>query len=493
MNENKVVILCVDDEKIILESLREQLIDHFENQYEIETAEGGIEAIELFKELLEEGYEIPLIISDCLMPDMKGDELLMQIHSLSRKTLKIMLTGQKSTEAVVNVVNHANLYRYIGKPWEKEDLLLTVSEAIKSYFKDQQIEEQNQVLKKMNTTLTERSEALSQALEHLKATQQELVQTEKMAALGQLVAGIAHEINTPLGSIRSAVRSITQLLSQILEELPAVFQLLTQEHHATFFDLLQKSIRQNAILSSQERRKIRRGLARQLEQQAIMQADTLADTLVDIGIYEEKETFLPLLKMPNHLMVFQLAYQLASLSSSIQTLTTASDRVTKIVFALKHFAHYDHIGEKIKANLIEGIETVLTLYNNQLKQGVKVIKNYGDLPLILCYPDDLNQVWTNLVHNALQAMKNKGTLQIDVLTENEKAIVHITDSGEGIPSDIQTKIFEPFFTTKPPGEGSGLGLDIVAKIIDKHNGSIKVDSIPGKTTFTVSLPINNGL
>jgi len=205
MNENKVVILCVDDEKIILDSLKEQLIDHFENQYEIETAEGGVEAIALFKELLEEGYEIPLIISDCLMPDMKGDELLMHIHSLSPKTLKIMLTGQKSTDAVVNVVNHANLYRYIGKPWEKEDLLLTVSEAVKSYFKDQQIEEQNQVLKNMNTTLTERSEALSQALEHLKATQQELIQTEKMAALGQLIAGIAHEINTPLGSIRSAV------------------------------------------------------------------------------------------------------------------------------------------------------------------------------------------------------------------------------------------------------------------------------------------------
>ncbi len=491
MNENKVVILCVDDEKIILDSLKEQLIDHFEDQYEIETAEGGVEAIALFKELLEEGYEIPLIISDCLMPDMKGDELLMHIHSLSPKTLKIMLTGQKSTDAVVNVVNHANLYRYIGKPWEKEDLLLTVSEAVKSYFKDQQIEEQNQVLKNMNTTLTERSEALSQALEHLKATQQELIQTEKMAALGQLIAGIAHEINTPLGSIRSAVRSISHLLTQTLEELPVVFQLLTQEHHPTFFALLQKSIKQNTILSSQERRKIRRGLVRQLEQHAIMQADTLADTLVDIGIYEEKDAFLPLLKTHSHLKVFNLAYQLASLTSSVQTLTTASDRVTKIVFALKHFTHYDHTGEKLKANLIDDIETVLTLYNSQLKQGVKVIKNYANLPLILCYPDDLNQVWTNLIHNALQAMKNKGTLQIDVFMQNCYAVFSITDSGDGIPANIQSKIFEPFFTTKAPGEGSGLGLDIVKKIINKHNGSIKVDSIPGKTTFTVSLPINS--
>jgi len=222
-----------------------------------------------------------------------------------------------------------------------------------------------------------------------------------------------------------------------------------------------------------------------------MQADTLADTLVDIGIYEEKDAFLPLLKTHNYLKVFNLAYQLASLTSSVQTLTTASDRVTKIVFALKHFAHYDHTGEKLKANLIDDIETVLTLYNSQLKQGVKVIKNYANLPLILCYPDDLNQVWTNLIHNALQAMKNKGTLQIDVFMQNCYAIFSITDSGDGIPADIQSKIFEPFFTTKAPGEGSGLGLDIVKKIINKHNGSIKVDSIPGKTTFTVSLPINS--
>jgi two-component system NtrC family sensor kinase len=121
---------------------------------------------------------------------------------------------------------------------------------------------------------------------------------------------------------------------------------------------------------------------------------------------------------------------------------------------------------------------------------VEVVRNYGnDLPSVLCYPDELNQVWTNLLHNALQAMGNKGVLKIDVKPEDNAISVSITDSGQGIPPEIMPRIFEPFFTTKPPGEGSGLGLDIVHKIIEKHQGKMQVESVPGQTKFTVLLPI----
>ena len=127
-----------------------------------------------------------------------------------------------------------------------------------------------------------------------------------------------------------------------------------------------------------------------------------------------------------------------------------------------------------------------------LKQGIEIVKRYDQVPLIFCNPDELNQVWVNLLHNAIHAMANKGQLEILVKQENEFVIVSITDSGHGIPEEVKPLIFQPFFTTKPPGEGNGLGLDIVKKIVEKHYGDIQFTSQPGKTTFTVFLPISKG-
>jgi two-component system, NtrC family, sensor kinase len=186
-----------------------------------------------------------------------------------------------------------------------------------------------------------------------------------------------------------------------------------------------------------------------------------------------------------------MAYQLSGLKDSAQNISIAVDRASKVVFALKSYARYDTSGEKFKANIIDGIETVLTLYQNQIKQGVEVVKNYHEFPPILCYADELNQVWTNLIHNALQAMDNRGTLTIEALQENDFILVSIVDSGKGIEPEVLPKIFQPFFTTKPPGEGSGLGLDIVRKIVTKHDGKIQVESEPGRTAFTVSLPVQS--
>ncbi|HIE00530.1 MAG TPA: GHKL domain-containing protein [Thiotrichaceae bacterium] len=344
-------------------------------------------------------------------------------------------------------------------------------------------------IEKRDKELAQANKDISQALEHLKVTQQELVQSEKMAALGHLVAGIAHEINTPLGAIRSSVDSIAIFLAENLEQLPDFFQSLSSSRQQDFKALLHKITQQQTILTSKEKRKYRRALIRELEKHSVEDADTIADTLVDMGIYQEVEAFLPLLKDPDCPSILNIAYQLASLQKSTQTITTASDRAAKTVFALKSFARFDQTGQKIEANITEGIETVLTLYHNQLKHGVDLIRNYGDLPLILCYPDDLNQVWTNLVHNALQAMDYKGTLTIEVSMQDHHAIISITDFGAGIPDEIKPKIFEPFFTTKRAGEGSGLGLDIVRKIIKKHEGKITFTSEPGKTTFSVYLPV----
>jgi class 3 adenylate cyclase/DNA-binding NarL/FixJ family response regulator len=145
---SKPVILCVDDERIVLSSLQTELIDALGDEYLIETAEGGEEALKLIEEWLADRYEIPLVISDYMMPNMKGDELLKRIHALSPKTRKVMLTGQADIDAVGNAINYANLYHYIPKPWHYRYLILTVSKAIESYFKDKQLEEKNRELER---------------------------------------------------------------------------------------------------------------------------------------------------------------------------------------------------------------------------------------------------------------------------------------------------------------------------------------------------------
>jgi len=340
--------------------------------------------------------------------------------------------------------------------------------------------------------VAERTEKLSQTLDDLKATQDELLQSEKMAALGKLIAGVAHEINTPLGAIRSSVGNIADFLNNTLLQLPRFFKQLSQAERQNFLNLVQKNFQIDMSLSIREKRRLKNILISELEKHAIEDREKKAMLLIGIGIYdyENMSPFLPLLKERNSQQILENAYQLASLRKSVQTIRIASDRANKVVFALKNFARFDSSGEKVQANIIEGIETTLTLYHNQLKYGVLVNKNYEKLAPIWCYPDDLNQVWINLIHNALQAMEYKGTLTINVLRQGEQIQVSITDSGKGIPPDIQAKIFEPFFTTKAVGEGSGLGLDIVRRIIDKHEGKIEVESRLGKTTFMVFLPLD---
>ncbi len=340
------------------------------------------------------------------------------------------------------------------------------------------------------SVLSKSNQELANTLQELKRTQQELIQSEKMAALGQLIAGVAHEINSPLGAIRSSVQNIADFWAENLVMLPEFFQQLSPKRLEDFFALLHKSSQEQDTLSSKEKRQLKKAIQRELETEGIDNADSLACTLLDIGIGSDLAPFLDLFKDPENHKILETTYQFATVQKSTKNITIAIDRAAKIVFALKCYARYDQSDTKVISNITDGIETVLTLYHYQIKHGVEVIKNYAThLPSMLCYPDELNQVWTNLLHNALQAMENKGVLKIDVSQQENAISVSITDSGKGIPPEILPRIFEPFFTTKPPGEGSGLGLDIVQKIIDKHQGQMQVESIPGKTTFTVLLPM----
>ncbi len=335
--------------------------------------------------------------------------------------------------------------------------------------------------------LSTRSRELEIAMADLKSTQSQLIQSEKMAALGQLIAGVAHEVNTPLGVIRSSVGSISSFLKDTLLKLPDFFSSMTEEERKQFFILLEDALNSQNSLSAKEERQLKRELLHELEEMGI-QNSGIASRFVKMGLYNKFEKHKYIFHSRKSDEIIETAYELTSVYSSSENIAVAAERASKVVFALKSFAHFDKTGEAVEADISEGIETVLTLYHNMLKQGIEVEKDYKAKPVIKCFPDELNQVWTNLIHNSIQAMDGKGKLKISIEEKDENVIVSISDNGRGIPDEIKGRIFEPFFTTKPQGEGSGLGLDIVRKIIEKHKGKIEFDSEQGRTEFRIFLP-----
>jgi signal transduction histidine kinase len=356
---------------------------------------------------------------------------------------------------------------------------------------EQQVKQRTLELTETNALLASRNQELQQTLEHLQNTQQDLIHSEKMAALGQLIAGVTHEINNPLAALRSSVHNIDNILNSITKDLPDFFRQISAENYQVFQDLLKQAKTEYNNLSSKEKRQIKRKLITVLEEKNVAESDEIAELLVEMGIYEisEDQKSGRFFQDINSLNILERVYELVSLQQSTRNIINATERAAKIVLALKKFIRRNHSDQKEIANIREGIETVLTLYHNQLKHGIEIIKYYDpNVPDILCYPDELNQVWTNLLHNSLHAMNYQGILKIEVTQQEENIIVSVIDNGKGIPPEILPKIFQPYFTTKPAGEGSGLGLQIVKKIIDKHGGKIEVDSQPGQTTFSIFLP-----
>ncbi|WP_404783400.1 sensor histidine kinase [Altericista sp. CCNU0014] len=354
---------------------------------------------------------------------------------------------------------------------------------------EQQAQRLNIELEQRITELNHANQELEDYTQKLRQTQAQLIQDEKMSALGHLVAGIAHEINNPLGAIQALIENIIASLEQSLLELPVLFQTLSPERQADFFALVDRSKDSKGFLSSREERQLKRDLTQTLTEQSVENAEQMANYLSKMGIATSLEPFMGLLLTPNNQNIFKTAYHLGTVQNSSYHIQLAVTRASRIVFALKNYIRQDPGGVKIKADIADGIDTVLTIYHNQLSKGIEVTKDYNKVSQILCHPDELMQVWSNLIGNAIQAIHHRGKLAIAVREEADRVIVEIEDSGSGIPSEIQDRIFEPFFTTKPPGEGSGLGLHIVRQIIERHGGKIVFATRFDGTVFRVCFPI----
>jgi signal transduction histidine kinase len=351
------------------------------------------------------------------------------------------------------------------------------------------VRERTAELQKSYKELEAANKNLAKAYEDLKNTQQQLIQSEKMAALGQLIAGVAHEINTPIGAISAAATNISKTLPETLKNYPKLLSILGP-HADLFFQLVERTLSFTGSLTSREERQYRRQLTELLEQHGVPNASSIAQSLVKVGVFENVEPFLPLLKHPEANFIIEMAGNIGKLRLNTDNIELAVSKTQKIVFALKAYSRKGVEEKPEYMQIPETIDTVLIIYHNQLKYGIEVTKDYEpDLPAILGLPDQIAQVWTNIISNAIQAMQGKGSLHIRVWREGDDIIASFTDSGPGIPKEIQDKIFEAFFTTKPAGEGTGLGLDISRKIVEKHGGKIYFESEPGKTTFYVRLPI----
>ena len=469
-------ILVVDDTPANLRLLAGILI---QQGYNVRPVKDGNQALSIAQTIA-----FDLILLDINMPIMDGYEVCEKLKA-NPNTRGIPVIFISALSDVLDKIKAFGVggVDYVTKPFQVEEVLARVETHLT-------LQNLQNNLQSKNDELAQTNERLNATLLELKATQTELVHSEKMAALGQLIAGIAHEINTPLGAIRSSVGNIFKFLNQSLEELPTLFQSLSPAEAQIFVALLNRSLQEKPNFSTKEDRKVKRVLVSQLKSETVEKAEDLADTIVDMRIYNDIDLFLPLLKKPDGLYILEIAYKISGMQRGMQTIETAADRAAKIIFALKEYTGGKPSSQKSLAKIPDGIETVLTLYHNQIKHGVNVVLNCPELPPVLCYPDELNQVWTNIVHNALHAMDYQGTLTIDAIEEDECIKITMTDTGKGIPLEIQQKIFEPFFTTKPLGEGSGLGLHIVKQIIDKHQGKIEVESVPGQTTFIIYVPKN---
>ncbi len=426
-----------------------------------------------------QGMPPDLILLDIKMPDMDGYTVCEQLKADVR-TADIPVIFLSALNDVFDKVRAFQVggIDYVTKPFQAEEVLARIQTHL--------------TLRSLQTHLQQKNQHLEQTLQQLHQTQAQLIQSEKMAALGQLVAGVAHEMNSPLGAIRSSIEHIAHVLDHHLESLPEFLRSLSPQQAQTLIRLIQQAKAWGGAIvhaSSREKRQWKRQILPELEAIGLKDAELLADTLVDLGAHQDLATVLPLLQESQGRAILETAYQITSLQRSTQTIHTAADRAAKVVFALRSYAYHDLKGEKVKTHLIEGLDTALTLYQNHLKHGVEVLKDYPDqLSPFLGYADELNQVWMNLIQNALQAMTYRGTLTLAVHPHPQGFLIQITDTGKGIDPEILPRIFDPFFTTKPMGEGTGLGLSIVKKIIDKHNGTIEVSSVPGQTVFSIFLP-----
>lgn len=431
---NKATILIVDDNQNNLKVLCDAIAD---SGWEILVANDGESAIEQAQ------YAHPdLILLDVMMPGIDGFDTCQHLksNSLTCEIPIIFMTALSDTIDKVKGLSIGGV-DYVTKPFHTEEVLARINVHLQLRSLNKQLEEQKLDLEKR---VAARTNELSQALHELQQSQLQLVQSEKMSTLGQLVASVAHEINNPVGFITGNLSHLADYTYKIINHL----------------QIYRRNYSEPAIEITQNEKEIC--------------LDELIQEIPDV----------------------------------ISSMEVGIDRISNISTSLRNFSRSD-TSSKVEFDIHQGIESTLMILKPRLKSNkkhpqIEIIKQYGDLPLVNCYPGQLNQVFMNIVSNAIDALeesveflekqqKNQASLTINIITKQENkedVSISIKDNGLGMNAETEARIFDQFFTTKSIGKGTGLGLSISRQIIEKHGGTISCTSNLGQgTEFTIKIPV----
>ncbi|MBI4201969.1 MAG: cyclic nucleotide-binding domain-containing protein [Chloroflexi bacterium] len=335
-------------------------------------------------------------------------------------------------------------------------------------------------------------------LQRWRSTENVLRQSEKMAQLGTLTAGVAHELNNPAAAVKRGAEQLREAVAHYGEaqgRLDMMSLTEAQRHVLQPFTQLARTratayVEMDALSRSDKAYE----LEQWLEDQGVPDGWELAPDLVNLALGQEELAELGETFQEGHLeAVLRRLISVYNVHNLMTEIGQGATRISDIVRALKSYSYLDQAPVQ-EVDIHEGLDNTLLILRHKLKGGIQVKREYSpDLPKIQGYGSELNQVWTNLIDNATDALDGQGEIRLRTYTAEGSVVVEVEDNGPGIPPHVLPRIFDAFFTTKPLGKGTGLGLDISYNIVTfKHKGEIKVDSVPGRTTFKVVLPLDFG-
>lgn len=457
-------ILVVDDNRMN----RVKLARSLEKQgHAVSTAEDGAQALDM---LHSESFDVVLL--DIMMPVMDGYDVLeaMKADSELRRIPVIIISALDELDSAVRCIE-MGAEDYLPKSFNPVFLRARLASSLRR--------------KKLRD--------LEQAY-----LQQEVMlrQSEKLATLGRLSAGMAHELNNPASAALSGSQQLDTVFGKLVQASIAINAADLSRHQIQELEGLLSTINTSSdhkeVLDPLTRSDREMEMEDWLDEIGLENAWEYAPTMVDVGLDSDTlQHFTDLFDTKQLAVIFSWLTNVASIKELIQVVREGTGRISSIVGALKTYSYLDQAPIQ-NVDVHEGLNNTLLMLNNRLKRGITVHREYDHhLPHIEAYGSELNQVWTNIIDNAISAMNEQGELTIRTYQDKGWVVVEIEDNGPGISLEVQTKIFDPFFTTKPPGEGTGLGLNISHNIIvEKHQGDISVISEPGSTCFCVRLPPN---